>query len=217
MFVRCLTVFLLGWSIADKPQMPPQRGSICGYVQDENAQPAADTLLIAMYVGAHSGPMPAVKTDSQGNYCVQNLSLGEYQISAHDEDKGYPDLSGLFFAKYAPERIVSLSPAAPNGHVDVHIPYKAAFLSLLVIDSETGKPLIRASAKLAVRTDPDHRWMSTGMKPDRSILIPPNEDVILNVTSPGYGTWPDDGSKGMLVNLLSGDRQTIKVLLRKVP
>lgn len=163
-------------------------------------------------MGPHSGPYSGSRTDAEGRYCIRGLSLGKYVISVADETNGYPLLDGSFFLPHSPEPRVTLTTEAPDAHVDGRIPYKAGFLTLLLTDAETGKPITSMSVSLAVRSDPDHRWMRVSAISGRFLLIPPNEDVYVNVTSPGYSTWPDDGSKGALINFLPEQRQTLRFL-----
>jgi hypothetical protein len=46
------------------------------------------------------------------------------------------------------------------------------------------------------------------------LLVPPNENVLLKVSAPGYREWPYDGSSGYVLNLLPGERKTIEVPLQ---
>ena len=167
-------------------------------------------------MGSHSGHYLGSKTDAEGRYCIKGLALGDYVISANDEKKGYPLLPHGFVTRSSPEPHVTLTAAAPDARLDVRIPYKAGFLSLLLTDVETGKPIPSMDVSVALRSDPDHQWMHISAIAGRILLIPPNEDVYVNVTSPGFTTWPDDGSKGGLVNLLPGQTQTLSIPLHKV-
>lgn len=175
-----------------------------------------DTRVTAIYMGPHSGPYSGTKTDAEGHYCLKGLSLGEYVVSAEDEKKGYPQVAQGFFMRGSPESRVTLTAAAPEAHVDVRIPFKAGFLTLLLTDAETGNPLPSMNVSVAARSDPDHRWMHISTIADRNLLMPPNEDVYVNVTSPGYSMWPDDGSRGASLSFLPGERQTLRISLRKV-
>jgi hypothetical protein len=46
------------------------------------------------------------------------------------------------------------------------------------------------------------------------LLLPPNENVLLKVSAPGYREWPYDGSTGYVLNLLPGEHKTIEVALQ---
>jgi hypothetical protein len=215
-FWRLLIAAFFCLSVTAHAKITSQQGSICGVFQDENGLPAADTWMTAIYIGSHSGPFSGSKTDADGRYCITGLSLGEYAVSADDEKKGYPLLNIQFFTQRSREPRVTLTTDVPNAHIDGRIPFKAGFLSLVLMDSEAGKPIASMSVNLSVRSDPDHRWMHINTISDRILLIPPNEDVYVTVTSPGFSTWPDDGSKGALLNFLPGQRQTLRISLREV-
>lgn len=214
-FRSLLTSFVLSVGIAAQAQGPPARGNICGTVLDETARPAAFTDVAAIYLGPHSGPFPTAKTDQSGHYCVTGVRFGEYAMSAYDEAKGYPLLITQFFTTEPPEARVTLTADVPDGRADWRIPYKAGFLRISLTDADTGKVIPSMFVNLVLRVDGENRYMHPSAPSDLALLIPPNEDVYVNVTSPGYDIWPNDGSRGMLLSFLPGQTHTLKIALQK--
>ncbi len=203
----------LGSTLAHAQSPTPTTGSICGYVQNERGAPAAHTKIIAFYLGGYGGPIPLTVTDEAGHYCATNLMLGEYEMTADDADKGYPMLMNSLYAPYAPERAIKLTPESPHGHLNWQIPYKAGFLHLSIRDAQTGTLLKFMSVCLIQRSDEERR-MQVDTGSERVLLIPSNQDIYLRVSWPGYESWPEDGSKGKLLNLFPGQDTTLQVTLR---
>src|SRR4051794_3339345 len=79
------------------------RGSICGSVLDENGLPASHVRIVAMpseLNGSHG--FRASSTDQLGRYCIHGLRLGQYVVSAFDQEKGYPHRGPLFYLWQTP-------------------------------------------------------------------------------------------------------------------
>lgn len=215
MYLRLLIACALAGTVIAHGQSSAAGGTICGTLYDENGQPSAATGVAARYIGPHSGPYPTGRTDASGHYCIKGVSFGQYVVYASDEEKGYPDQDTQSYAPHSPDSRVSLSAANPNGRVDGHIPYKAGFLSIHLTESGSGKPLKGMAVDLVLRTDPEHRYMHIRTSSDQILLVPPNQDVYINVTSPGFETWPHDGSRGLLLNFLPGQKRGLTVSLRR--
>jgi hypothetical protein len=193
-------------------------GSICGTVLDENGQPAKNILMTAVYLGAHSGPYPASRSDDSGHYCLVNVPYGDNAPAADDPAHGYPNPQYGFYASGAdnkePPNVAHLSAEHPQATIDVRIPYKAAFLTIHLTDAITGKPQLALFYKLSVQIDPQRRYMFGSRSATDGLLLPPNENVLLKVSSPGYREWPYDNSPGYVLNLLPGEHKIINVPLQ---
>lgn len=200
-------------------------GSICGSVLDEKGVPASHVHIAAMNVslGGHANGFPGSQTDESGQYCIRQLQVGEYILSADDRPKGYPPLWDSFFSWRTPDSVVLLTSQSPRVRLDWKIPFKAGFLRLDVPGSRTGSESSPITFRLVVRSRPQLGMTSltiSGQMEERVItfLLPPDEDVLLTVSSPGHQSWPEDGSDGMLLRLGSGatENRTIP-LLKAVP
>lgn len=188
-------------------------GSICGTVQDERGAPASFTEVVAIDLGPHTGPYTASETNESGQYCVTGLHLGDYAMSAFDEERGYPLMFLAFYAQHLPGKRVTLSPAALQEHVNWRIPFKAGFLRVIVTDARTGQPVEHINTKLSVRSNESFRY-SHGTRPGSPILLPPNEDILITVSAPGYESWPGAKGPGRLINIKPGATQTLEVRLK---
>ena len=193
-------------------------GSICGTVLDENGQPARNVLITAVYIGPHSGMYPATRSDDSGHYCLVNVPYGDNAPAADDPRRGYPNPQWGFYAgdisKSNPSGVAHLTAEHPRATIDIRIPYKAAFLTLHLIDAITGKPQTNLFYKLSIQADPQRGYISGSRDAEDPLLLPPNENVLLKASAPGYREWPYDNSPGYVLNLLPGEHKTIEVPLQ---
>jgi hypothetical protein len=212
-----LCACLLFGTISAYSQVSAQpNGSICGTALDENGLPARSLRVVAIYVGAHSGGMLIGKTDESGHYCVEHLGPGDYFMSADDPEDGYPMMGSLFYSLRAPQQLVSITSENPTGHADWKIPYKAGIVHVQLTDARTGKQIFPMFFNLAVRFEPENRYLRGSGPSKQPLLVPPNEDIYFTVSAPGYQSWPEDGTKGRLLNLSPGTTQNIAIALRPI-
>ena len=186
-------------------------GSICGRVLNENGIPAALVKVIAFDMGAHSGPMQGGTTDQLGNYCVNNLAIGDYVMTADDTEQGYPVMTSLF---YSAEPVVLTKITAENlaAHFNWQIPFKAGFVKVHLTDAQTQAPIAAMSYSLVLRSRPDTGYLRGSSDSTRTLLVPPDKEIEFTVSSPGYKDWPGDGMK-ILVSLHPGIVQEFEIAL----
>jgi hypothetical protein len=202
-----------------------ETGSICGTVLDENGQPADNVLVSATSLACCLEPQS--RSDDSGRYCLTHLRFGHYLLSADEPKLGYPNMRATFYSADPPskrsETIATLSAKHPQAELTFRIPYKGGFLRIQPSDAATGKLISGMSFSLKVRSNPDLRDIG-GTRPasddpvlpreEDDLLLPPNEDILLKVSAPGYREWPYDGSPGYVINLLPGEHMTIDVPLQ---
>jgi hypothetical protein len=207
----------LGLAISSAAQSAGS-GSICGTVLDENGQPANGISIMAVYLGAHSGPYPASRSDSTGHYCLFNVPYGDNVPAADDPTHGYANSQASLYAattdNKVPVNVAHLSAEHPQATIDFRLPYKAALLMIHLTDAITGRPQLALFYELSAQADPQGRYMKGSQSAKNQLLVPPNENVLLKVSAPGYREWPYDGSPGYVLSLLPGERKTIEVPLQ---
>jgi hypothetical protein len=189
-----LTTLLFVASLA-YGQSDPSMGSICGIVHDENGAPASFVKVVAIYQGSHTGPYPLGKTDGTGHYCMNNVALGYYAMSAEDTEKGYPQMSSIFYSVQRPTSEVHIAIGNLKGHADWRIPYKAGFVEVALTDAQTGKPIIPMLFNLVLQSSPKNGFIRGSSSSTTALLVPPNENIYLTVSAPGYKEWPADGTR----------------------
>lgn len=187
-------------------------GSICGTVENELGQPAANVSIIAM-PAALGGLLPRFKTDASGHYCATGLMVpNTYTLTADDPAAGYPSLAPGFYNQ-RPSQHVELTPQRPIATFNWRIPYKAASLRIHPTDASTGRPLTSIRYSLVLKGNPAIGITTASSPADLPILLPPDTDLLLEVKSPGYRPWPLDGSSGRLINAPSGAQADLDVAL----
>ncbi len=202
----CVALFTWGQSLS------AQGGSICGTVHDEKGGLASHIRVQAFYLGAHSGPEDRTVTNAEGRYCMVGIQPGEYMLTADDAAKGYPDLAATFYWPTTFETTVTISVGSPRAVVNWSIPYKAATLHVVAHDRITGEPVQAIGIELVVGGSEKTR-RNQGSFQNNTVLLPPNEDVLVKVSAGGYRPWPSDQPQGKSVALPPGAERTLDVTL----
>lgn len=216
-------ILLLAAALALGQQPIDTTGSICGSVLDENGAPASHVRVVAIQwsPGGHSGGFPGTETSETGHYCIDHLRLGDYEMSAFDNKKGYPQWGIQFYTWDSPAPKVTLTAYDPDAHLDWRIPFKAGFLKLQVFVDHSDDKTVPIRVAVVVPSRPKvgievSEWpLRKGQPGSFTVLLPPGEDVLLTATAPGYRRWPDD-ERGELLNLRSGETKDITIPLTAV-
>ena len=135
-------------------------------------------------------------------------------MSASDQEKGYPDMSTLFYSGDIPGPRVWITQGGQKARLDWQIPYKAGFLRVNLTDSSNDKLIEAMFTELYVDSSDSSRYNHGSEGSDQVLLIPPNENVHLKVTAPGYESWPEGEAQGRVINLLPGQHETLAVSLQ---
>ena len=207
LFAACLA--------AQQPAQPAPKGVVHGTVFDQNGQPAKHLRLAAEPFGVGLGTMlPTTETDANGNYRFENLApWGRWTVYAVDEEHGYSYYTeGYSLSDPAPQ--VSISPQHPEAKLDFHLPPKAGFLHIHLTNQKTGDLIQAIEVKVASQTDPTHPILSGGYLSNRALLIPPDKDVLIHITSPGFLEWDKSLGIGYPIRIASGAVLEVDVSLQ---
>lgn len=112
------------------------------------------------------------KDDEQGHYCLRELPLGDYDMTADDPDKGYPSMTSGFFRTTPLRSRVSISTTDLNGHADWKIPYRAGFDKVELVDAQSGKPIVPMFFDLVVQSRPEVGHMYGSTASTTALLVP---------------------------------------------
>lgn len=160
---------------------------------------------------------PVTRTDVKGHYCFNGLAAGPYTLSANDPDKGYPETILTFYSVAPNQPRVTIPVSGSTVHLNWRIPYRAAIIRLLLTDAGTGKPLSNLVFDITVRGSAALRRMTGATESALPMLIPPNEDVLLTVGSPGYQPAAGANNNGILLNLPAGTERALPIALHRAP
>lgn len=188
------------------------RGVIEGTVINEKGHAIAQAQTYALGSGPTIAAVRYVKTDNNGHFRLDHLAWGTYHVFAGKVSAGYPKMSFNFYVDQAPAATVS--PSSPLAVVTVRVGRPCGVLRVTsVTDAVTGKPIRDYELTLRRAADP-HRFMSGTFS--NPILIPPNVDVLIEVSANGYQTWParSERKTSNRLYLNSGEVFNLNVKLR---
>ena len=193
---------------------PVAKGVIYGNVIDQDGQPAKGVGLTASPLGVPLGAMlPHTKTDQNGKFRFAVIPWwGRYTVLASDEEAGY---SLYNTGPNGPEstKEVTLSPEHPEAEFHLVLPTKAGFLEIHLTNRKTGESIDALFVSVMSADDPKRLMFSQSCASTRTILIPPDKDLLLHVTSPGFSEWAMSAGNGAPLHMTSGSRQTLDVEL----
>lgn len=166
------------------------RTLISGRVLDPEGNPVAGAEVMAFGDKYHIGKIPSAVTNEHGEFVIEGVRPGGYDISASKEEEGYGDTrSGLYSADAFrnPRAVVSLGQEVSD--VVVQLGPKCTRLVVHVSDRQMGKKL-GAGPNMQIKLRRDDRpgvSVATGTDEngDFSILIPPAA-YSLEISIPGY-------------------------------
>lgn len=193
-------------SVAQEPGL----GKICGTVQNERGEPAQSVKIMAIYMGGHSGPYSSGTTDNDGHYCISGVRPGDYELSADDVEKGYPQLGNTFYGDASAK--VEITPQELTAHLDWRIPYRAGTLHIQLTDANTGKMILPMFYDMKVKSDQTKRRMYGSMFSSPPLLVPPDQEILLSIRAPNYSKWSQESENG-IVRLAAGSEHTLQIVL----
>ncbi|HWY67419.1 MAG TPA: hypothetical protein VNX88_02080 [Terriglobales bacterium] len=209
MVVLLLSALTIAQSGVPSPQQKPV-GEIMGTVVDERSEPVAGAKLhVALRIGAVvAKAIQYFDSDDHGSFAVPVWDFGTYFVYVGKESAGYPDTLSFY-----PERVplVEVTGENPNPRVIVNLGPKAAVLSGTVRDAKTGRPL--SSAFNLHWVDQPKRFYSTSESPSFRLLVPPRQDITLDVTASGYEKWVYNTQP--VLRLEPGARMRLDVVLER--
>lgn len=208
------TVALAQVAAEQQTTEPVAKGVIYGTVIDQDGQPAKGLGLMAYPLGVALGAMlPHTKADQNGKFRFAVIPWwGRYTVFASDEEAGY-SLNST--GPNGPEstKEVTLSPEHPEAEFHLVLPPKAGFLEIHLTNRKTGEPIDAVFVSVMSADDPKRLMFSQSCASTRTILIPPDKDLLLHVTSPGFSEWARSAGNGVPLHMTSGGRQTLDVEL----
>jgi hypothetical protein len=194
-------------------------GTITARVVDQSGNPVAGA--IAQMMPADGKPMamaiPQCLTDETGVCSYAHLRFGKYHVDAMKTADGYPNLHWDLYGHGKSKLIAEVTPEAPTANVSITLGPKAAFITLKVVDDATGLSVGNPTVRLRLATDPD-TFISTGLHSDPRILLPPDEDILVEVSSEGYKPWhietQPEAAHANAVHLHSGEAREFTIRLQ---
>jgi hypothetical protein len=108
---------------------------------------------------------------------------------------------------------VTISPEHPKAELNLQLPPKAGFLHIHLTNEDEWRCDSIADDRGNATRGPKQTpvWESCDSK--RPILLPPDMDLLVHVTSPGFIEWAESAGMGRLIRLSSGEHLELDVHL----
>ena len=207
----CLLMLTAALAQHDSPR---PNGTIYGIAIGQDGQPAKVIGLQAepLDVGL-AAVLPRTTTNERGEYRFVNIPWwGRYRVCAEDEEAGYSTFSTGCVGQSQP-REVELTPERPEAELRVHLPPKAGFLRVNLSNRKTGAAIPAMRVVVTNSGNPPSLIFSMSCYSTNVVLLPPDKDVLLHVTSDGFREWKESVGTGKPLRLASGTRLTLDVQL----
>ena len=205
---------LLAVASAQQDDKPQAKGTIHGVATDQSRQPAKRIGLTASPLAGLAALLPHTRTNDAGEYRFENLPWwGKYIVYADDEEAGYSIFStGPSGGVLSP--VVELTPEHPEAELQILLPAKAGFIQVHLTNQQTDAGISAMRVTLMLPENPASPVFTMSSYANHVILIPPDKDLLLHVTSDGFREWSESVGKGKLIHLASGARLKLDVRLQ---
>lgn len=215
--MKAILVFV-GLSLFAAVVAPNQRqsdanGVIYGTVVGQDGKPAKGVGLDAWPLGVPlAAKLPHTRTNDVGEYRFEQIPWwGKYSVHGEDDDAGY-SLFSTGEGRTEPQE-VELTAEHPEAEMKVYLPPRAGFLHIRLTNRRTCTGIPGMRVALAPMKSPEQQVFSMSCYSNRVILIPPDKNLLLHVTSDGYREWDESAGRGKLLHLASGARITLDIQL----
>jgi hypothetical protein len=201
---------LLATAVAQQHDKSHPQGVIYGIAVGQDGQPAKGIGLTACPLGVPlASKLPHVKTTDKGEYRFENLPWwGRYTVYAEDEGAGYSSFST---GNHTSE--VEVTPENPEAIFKVYLPPKAGFVQIHLTNRGTAVGISGMRIAVMPMENPDSPLFTMSCYSNHVILVPPDKNLLLHVTSDGFREWDESVGRGKPIHLPSGTRLTLDVQL----
>jgi hypothetical protein len=214
MTVLPILLLSLASAVAQQPGQHVVAGVIYGAVIGNDGSPAKGMRLTASPLGvALATSLPETRTDQSGNYRFERIPWwGAYTVYADDPDAGYSVFSrGLAGLREPPEVIIS--PEHPEAKLDLRLPQKAGFLRIHLTDQRTGAVISGLTVTVMASQTPPRIIFSQSCSTEGVVLIPPDKDLLIHITSPRFREWDESAGRGKAIRVRPGSQLELSVQL----
>jgi hypothetical protein len=196
-------------------------GTISGRVLDADGLPVENVIVKADNSARPTRLVPQGETNRTGEFAIAGLPSGQYELSTHKEEDGYPRTEFNLYDVGSPNPQVTVYPQQTAQGITLRLGPKAALLTGQVIDAVTKQPLKHADITVR-RVDLPSRFLRTGLSLPVELgefkLLVPSVALTVEVKEPGYEDWhyrSDDGQKTNSLLLESNTTKRILIALKR--
>ena len=95
----------------------------------------------------------------------------------------------------------------------MNLPPKAAFLRVHLANGRTGAPLSGMKITVMRDTNPPSLAFTMSCFSTKTVLLPPDEGLLIHITSDGFREWKESVGKGKVLHLASNSHLTLNLEL----
>jgi hypothetical protein len=211
------------------PTAASQGSTIHGVLIGQDGQPARKITVAALWIcpaGSKSCRISNGRavTDQNGEFRFNRVGLGKYAAFAEDQEAGYGYGASSVADDPRYTGVAEITLEHPDAELRLFLPPQAGFLDVRLTDQSTGTEISTVTVSVALADNPNaNRFQTTFERSNCElfghnvcyVLIPPDTQVIVRVSSPGYEGW--DGKNDTTerpLRIASGDRVTWEVRLK---
>jgi hypothetical protein len=204
---------LLAAAVAQQQGEIPPNGTIYGSVVGQDGKSAKGITLVAIPLGVSlSTRLPRTKSNDAGEYRFSDLPWwGRYSVYAEDDDAGY-SLFSTGQGRTEPPG-VNLTPEHRDAKLRVFLPPKAGFVHIHLTNRRSGAAISGMQVSLSPMESPGKQQFSMGCDSNHVVLVQPDKNLLLHVTSDGFREWDESVGKGKPLHLTSGTQLTLDIKL----
>ncbi|MGA7855567.1 MAG: carboxypeptidase-like regulatory domain-containing protein [Candidatus Acidiferrales bacterium] len=196
-------------------------GVVHGTVLAQDGKTLSGVNLILEPLGDYDYVLPRSKTDEHGQYRFSNVSCGAWSVFVEDKEAGYPR-SGRFMNWYLygstnPE--VRITNKNLDAQLDISAPPKPGRPHVNLVDNQTKAKIANSEVLLRVTAKREAQFScgdSVASCETDDFLVPPNQDVRLQIRSKGFREWKEGAGDGKLIRVPAGKVLTIDAELEPI-
>jgi hypothetical protein len=108
---------------------------------------------------------------------------------------------------------VELTPEHPEAELKVLLPPRAGFIQIHLTNQRTGAGISGMRVALIPTESPASPLFTISCYSNHVILVPPDKNLLLHVTSDGFREWDESVGRGKPIHLSSGTRLILAIQL----
>ncbi len=211
------------------PTAAGQGSTIQGVLIGQDGQPAK-RITVAALLMCPAGSAPCrisegrAVADQNGEFRFNRVGVGKYAVFAEDKEAGYGDGASSVANDPRYTGVAEITLEHPDAELRLFLPPQAGFLDVRLTDQSTETEISTVTVSVSLANNPNGNQFRTTFSRSNCelfghnlcyVLIPPDTQVTVRVSSPGYEGW--DGKKDTTerpLRMASGDRVTWEVRLR---
>ena len=207
-------LLLLVAASAQQKDEPLPKGVIYGIAIGQDGLPAKWIGLTAEPLGVALGAvLPHTRTNDAGEYRFETVPWwGRYTVYGDDENEGYSSFSTGPAGDSSPPE-VQITPEYPVAELRVLLPPRAGFVQVHLTNQKTGAGISGMRVALMPTESPTSPLFTMSCYSNKVVLIPPDKNLLLHISSDGFREWNESIGKGKPIRLASGAHLRIHVQL----